>query len=102
MQRLEFARSHQTWLEQWKYVVWSDENKWNLDGPDGNSKVWHDNRRKASILMKRHNGGESLMVWGAFSYNGKSELAIISTSQDSNEYKRHLQETLLPVWNELS
>ena len=42
------------------------------------------------------------MVWGAFSYNGKSELAIISTSQDSNEYKRHLQGTLLSVWNELS
>lgn len=42
------------------------------------------------------------MVWGAFSYHGKSNLTTISTCQDSAEYQRHLKETLLPVWKKLS
>ena len=46
LKRLDFARSYNSWNEEWRNIVWSDEKKWNLDGPDGKCKFWLDNRRK--------------------------------------------------------
>ena len=53
--------------------------KSNLDEPDGNCKVWHDNRRPKPNLLKRHTGVSSLMIWGEFRFYGTTQLAIIST-----------------------
>ena len=35
--RTEFANAHRHWIiNDWKRVLWGDESKYNLKGPDGN------------------------------------------------------------------
>ncbi|KAF0702036.1 hypothetical protein AaE_016166 [Aphanomyces astaci] len=51
-------------IEEWKYVVFSDEKKFNLDGPDGFKQYWRDIRQPAKQVVTRQQGGGSAMVWG--------------------------------------
>ena len=54
--RLEFALNHMLWCSHWRNVVFSDEKRFNLDGPDGYTCHWHDLRKEEDIFSKRQNG----------------------------------------------
>lgn len=85
-----------TWDDQWLQVVFSDEKKWNLDGPDGWKCYWHDLRKEKEVFSKRQFGGASIMTWGCFSFNGVGSLAFISGKMNSVAYKEVLEDHLLP------
>ena len=48
----------------------SDEKKWNLDGPDGYRYYRCELTKKPKYFTKRNFKGGSLMVWGAISSSG--------------------------------
>lgn len=78
--RREWAREMQTKNEEWFQIVFSDEKKVNLDGPDGFRYYWHDLRKEPKYLSKRVQGGGNVMVWGAFSSLGNNNLALIKSN----------------------
>ena len=55
-----------SWQEEWHQVLFSDEKKFNLDGPDGYQYYWHDLRKEKETPMSRNFGGGNVMVWGLF------------------------------------
>ncbi|CAD6187916.1 unnamed protein product [Caenorhabditis auriculariae] len=69
-ERLQFARSNMA--TEWNEIIFSDEKKYNLDGPDG------------------------LMVWAAFCGNGTVALSFIGSRTTSQDYQQLLAQHLLP------
>ncbi|KAG2826390.1 hypothetical protein PC118_g10170 [Phytophthora cactorum] len=80
--RISWAEEHILNPGIWKYTAFSDEKKFNLDGPDGFKYYWRDMPQPAQSYVRRQNGGGSIMVWVAFSAEGKSELVILRGQQN--------------------
>lgn len=76
--------------------MFSDEKKFNLDGPDGFHSYWRDLRKEKRIFSKRNFGGGSLMVWGAFCADGLLRLSFPSCRMNSVEYQKVLESSLIP------
>lgn len=95
-QRLKWAKEVMTWDATWKNIIFSDEKKFNLDGPDGNIYYWHDLRTEPRDFFSRQMGGGSVMVWGAFAYDGKCDLQRVSGNMDSICYQQLLYQHLIP------
>lgn len=94
--RMEWTKAHMSWTDQWVSVLFSDEKKWNLDGPDGCACYWHDLRKEPRSFHSRQQGGGAVMVWGAFGFNGITSLAFVSGRQKSKYYQETLKSHLLP------
>lgn len=79
-------------------VVFADEKKWNLDGPDGYHSYWHDIRREPHYFSTRPFGGGSVMTWIGFSRSGKLAMAFTSNRMNSKDYQQVLEIHLLPFF----
>ena len=52
--RLDYSRQYQTIsVKEWWKVVFSDEKKFNLDGPDGFQKYWHTKKISRRELLNK-------------------------------------------------
>ena len=59
--RLDWAETYQTFDEEWGKVIFTDEKRWKLDGPDGYKHCWFD-KRAQNNLSKIPNCRKSLHV----------------------------------------
>lgn len=94
--RLEFAKTMVDMGEKWRSVVFTDEKRFSLDGPDACQYYWHDLRHEPETFFSRQNGGGSVLVWAGFSAMGTTEIDIVDGNMDSARYIWTLSEFLLP------
>lgn len=85
--RKQFAIDHMSWTSEWKKIIFSDEKKFNLDGPDGWTYYWHDLRTEKKIFAQRQSGGGSVMVWGAIGYLKKLNLVFVENTMNAEHYQ---------------
>lgn len=96
--RREFAEEHVNKdLEWWNRVIFSDESKFNVFGPDGRTLVW----RQANTQLQEKNlqptvkhGGGNVMVWGCMAASGVGELVFIEDIMDKHKYLNVLKDNL--------
>jgi transposase len=86
---------------RWQQVIFSDEKKFNLDGPDGLNYYWHDNRKDKIRFSKRQQGGGGIMFWGGIGRFGLTPLVKVDGRLNSILYQRLLTNYLLPVGNQI-
>jgi hypothetical protein len=95
-QRLDWAEDRRGLTEWWKSVIFTDEKKFNLDGPDGLNSYWHDKRKEKLRFEKRQQGGASIMFWGAMGARGLGPLVKVEGNINSAKYQDLLRDHFLP------
>lgn len=93
--RVCFAETYKFWQEEWRNVIFSDEKKFNLDGPDGYQYYYRDKRAPKQVRKARNFQGGSLMVWGAFGYNGKAPMCFVTHRMNAEKYVELLDDVLI-------
>ena len=94
MKRVLGTMGHIGWKSEWVeliLVIFSDENKFNLDTLDGVKHYWHDLRRSQKCFSSLHCDGRSIIIWAPSAENFEKDLAFIEITMDSKRYKTDLE-----------
>ena len=84
-------------VRYWNDVIFSDEKRSSLDGPDSVCYYWADPIIVDEYFSKRPRGGGGWMVWAGVSSRGKTPLVFIDYNMDGAKYTSILEEHLLPL-----
>ncbi|GFW01021.1 transposable element Tcb1 transposase [Trichonephila clavipes] len=90
------ANVHRSWRADWQHVVFSDESRSNLCHHDGRIRVrrYAGERHIPECIIERHSGRTpGVMVLGAISYHGRSQLLRIVGNLNITRY---IHEVLQP------
>ena len=83
------------WDNEWKNVVDSDENKFNLDKLVGFQRYRRDRRWTQETQYARNFHGGSLTVWAAFVYNKTSPISFTGHKMSTLRYVELLDSVLI-------
>lgn len=97
-QKKERVRLATYWLDEtwpWHRVVWSDEKRFNLDGPDSwKSWTFNDQGPKRN---KRQQGGGTLQIWGMLLPDGTLVYKELDQRGTSEDYIALLRDFAKPI-----
>ena len=94
--RLDFARQYIYYRSKWETILFSDERKFNLDGPDGFKIFYrHNLRKEPKYYSKRASGGGSVIVWAAVGHGGKTEIVFQNGKLNSEKCQQMIEPQLM-------
>ena len=93
--RIKKAKEWLTNSHPWSKTIFTDEKKFNLDGPDSWCSWMQENEE--SDRNMRQMGGGSVMVWGMLLPFGYVRVFRMFGKIDSKAYVKFLQKNVLPV-----
>ena len=98
--RLTWATAHRRWtLHQWRDLIFSDEKSFTLDKHDGRFRIYRRVNERLALPCIPNNSDrrERIIVCGAISTEGRSELIVFNGRVDAMRYQNEaLQQGLLP------
>ncbi|CAO4362619.1 unnamed protein product [Caenorhabditis nigoni] len=94
--RVKFARDNVR--TDWRKVIFSDEKKFNCDGPDGYRSYYHDLRKEKLRFSRRNFKGGGVMVWAAISSEGRIKLIFVTKKMNGSDYRNTLRRGLSRFW----
>lgn len=93
--RLAFAKSHVNFGDKWYEVVFTDEKRLCLDGPDGMHAKWMLKGEEKPLARHRQSNGGGVMVWAGIAGNGTTDICLSKGSVNSEAYQDILERYLL-------
>lgn len=99
--RLKWSKEAMGWTKIWKTVVFSDEKKFNLHGPEGFQLYFDDFRKEEVYLSRRVQSSGSVMVWTAFEWDDTSDIVFIDGRMNARAYQGMLNEHLVGIGRQL-
>ncbi len=83
----------------WEKVIFSDESKFNINGNDGDKRVYRSKGTRYNpnhiIRTEKFGGGKSVMVWGYITSSGPGNLVFLDSSVNKEVYLNVLNDNLL-------
>ena len=90
--RMNWARLHRRWtLRMWEDVIFSDESRFYLEKHDGRLRCYRrTGERFRDCTTSAASDRRSVMVWGAISAAGKSQLIIVRKNLTGQRYVNNI------------
>ncbi|GBL83624.1 Transposable element Tc3 transposase, partial [Araneus ventricosus] len=79
--RLAWGKKYMSWTTEWTSIIFSDEKRFNLDGPDGFQYYWHCLKQKRTILLYSPTRKRKFDDWGGENWIYQQDGASIHTAQ---------------------
>jgi DDE superfamily endonuclease/Transposase len=105
MKRLHWAIPKKDWVDEWNYIIWSDESRFEVFRGDGKRYVWRNSQEKYDpkcLTPTFKSGQESVMVWGCFTKYKLGPLVRLEGKITAAVYIEILKDNLIPFINNLT